>query len=278
MSPDLRASDTRIHCLRPGMLESSDAFLRRDSMKTEINRAMLQYEVDGPESAPPVLLWNGGNCTLRMWDSVVERIGNKFRLIRFNVRGVGESMPAEISDTQYSVEQYVDDANGLLDHCGVTRCHIWSMAWGTRPALAYCALNPERVISAALYEANTAGPDVKAQRAGMQEALEKQIAAGTPRFEIPDGIREHANPETVSLAMRAGIAYDLTNVAPKLTMPVLIATGDHDPNLPSSRKLVKQAPNAQLVVMENVGHGSVLQRPDLATEIFLDFQASLASA
>ncbi len=45
------------------------------------------------------------------------------------------------------------------------------------------------------------------------------------------------------------------------------------PNLPSSRDLVAMAADAELVVMENVGHGSVLQRPDLATAIFTDFVA-----
>lgn len=59
-------------------------------------------------------------------------------------------------------------------------------------------------------------------------------------------------------------------------MPVLVATGDHDPNLASSRELVSLAPNARLVVLKDVGHGSVLQRPDLAAQAFLDFQASLA--
>ena len=57
-------------------------------------------------------------------------------------------------------------------------------------------------------------------------------------------------------------------------MPTLVATGDHDPNLASSRDLVATAPDAHLVVLENVGHGSVLQRPGLTTDIFLDFVAS----
>ena len=59
-------------------------------------------------------------------------------------------------------------------------------------------------------------------------------------------------------------------------MPVLVATGDHDPNLEYSREIVETVPGARLVVMENVGHGSVLQRPDLTTRVFLEFQDSLS--
>jgi pimeloyl-ACP methyl ester carboxylesterase len=38
------------------------------------------------------------------------------------------------------------------------------------------------------------------------------------------------------------------------------------------------APNAKLVELTNVGHGSILQRPDLMTDIFLEFQSQLATA
>jgi pimeloyl-ACP methyl ester carboxylesterase len=54
-------------------------------------------------------------------------------------------------------------------------------------------------------------------------------------------------------------------------MPVLVATGDHDPNLASSRDAVKLMPDARLVELENVGHGSVLMQPDLCTEVLLNF-------
>ncbi len=166
--------------------------------------------------------------------------------------------------------------NRVLDQFGVERCHIWSMAWGSRAALAYCSLYPQRVISAALFDANTGPADVAAQREGGKKAMELQLAAGIERFPRPDGWNTHDNPQAAQRAMTAAGRIDLPGAVPRLTMPVLVATGDHDPNLPPSRELVAKAPNASLVVMENVGHGSVLQRPDLTTEIFLEFQASLA--
>ncbi len=245
-------------------------------MRIEVDGAMLNVAVDGAEDAPVVLTWNGAMCTLRMWDAVVPKLNDQFRMIRIDTRGVGQSTVTTDAESQYTFEQYAEDANRVLDQFGVERCHIWSMAWGSRAALAYCSLYPQRVISAALFDANTGPADVAAQREGGKKAMELQLAAGIERFPRPDGWNTHDNPQAAQRAMRAAGRIDLPGAVPRLTMPVLVATGDHDPNLPPSRELVAKAPNASLVVMENVGHGSVLQRPDLTTEIFLEFQASLA--
>jgi 3-oxoadipate enol-lactonase len=244
-------------------------------VKVPVEGAQLNVEVDGPADAPAVLMWHGAHCTARMWSTVVDELKDRYRLIRLDVRGVGQSTPTEDPDTQYTFEQYADDAIAILDTLGVDKTHVWSMAWGSRAALAFCALHPERVLSAVLNDASIGRADVDAQRAGAIAAVEKQIAAGTPKFPRPEGFNEHAHPDSVQPAMAASGKFDLPAAVPKLSMPVLVATGDHDPNLASSKELVALAPNAKLEVFENVGHGSVMQRPDLTTAAFLEFQASL---
>jgi len=247
------------------------------SMEFKVEGAILNVEVDGPKNAPTVLLWHGAFCTLRMWDRVVEKLGDRFFLIRFDVRGVGLSSPTADPATQYTFEQYADDANSILDAHDVKRCHIWSMAWGTRAALAYCSLTPDRILSAAFYDASIGRADVEAQRAGGKKALELQIEAGVEPFERPDGWNFHKNPDSVPAALGAAVKFDLSAAVPKLFMPLLVATGDCDPNLSSSRDLASRAANARLVVFQNVGHGSILQRPDLTTDAFLEFQDSLVT-
>ena len=244
-------------------------------MKIRIDDATLHVEADGPQEAPAVLLWHGANCTLRSWDLIVARLADRYRLIRFDVRGHGESAPARDPDTGYTFERYADDANGLLDHFGVRRCHVWGFAWGARGALAYAAFHPGRVASAALYDASITQPDVKAQREGTREAVRRQRAAGI-RFQPPEGWNVHADPDAAQASLAAMRRFDLPAAVDRLTMPVLVATGDLDPNLASSRDLVARAPDARLVVLADVGHGSVLQRPDLSVETWLEFQESLA--
>ena len=244
-------------------------------MKLEIDGAALNVEADGPEDAPAVLLWHGANCTVRSWDLVVSRLADRYRLIRFDVRGHGQSAPARAPETEYTFERYAADANAMLDHFGVVRCHVWAFAWGSRAALAYCALHPERAISAALFDASIGKPDVATQREGTREAVRRQRAAGI-RFQPPEGWNEHVDPDAAAASLRAWTRFDLPGAVDRLSMPTLVATGDLDPNLESSRDMVARAPDARLVVLPDVGHGSILQRPDLSTETWLDFQAALA--
>lgn len=244
-------------------------------MRFAVEGAMLNVVISGRGDAPVLLLWHGANCTAHMWDLVVPKLEDHFRCVRFDVRGVGKSSVTADSEQQYTFEQYAEDACQILDSIGAGTCHVWSMAWGSRAALAFCSLCPQRVESAALFDASIGRADVEAQRAGGREAVQKQIEAGIGRFDHPDGWNVHDHPDEVPLAMAAAAKFDLPAAVPRLTMPILVATGDHDPNLASSRELVAAAENARLVVLENVGHGSVLQRPDLTAAVFLDFHAKL---
>ncbi len=239
--------------------------------RVPVDGATLHVEIDGPEDAPPVLTWNGGGCTTRMWDKVVPRLTDRFRVIRFDARGVGQSTPSESEDL-YTLDQYGLDVIAILNYFGYEKSIVWSMAWGSRGALVYAGLHPERVELLALYDASVGRAEVADQRAGNAKALEARIAAGDPIFEPPEGWNTHLSRDTQRKASSAAGKY--TNQAgelPKITAPTLVCIGEFDPNLASSREIAKTISDARLEVMKNVGHGSVLQRPDLTTEIFLAF-------
>ena len=243
----------------------------------QVDGATLYVEVDGPESNPALLLWPPGTCTVRVWDHQVPRLIERFRTVRIDIRGMGRSSPAADPDTQYNFERYAQDACDVLDHFGIERCHVWSQSWGSRPAMVFCALHPQRVISAALYAANTDPADVPAQREGTRRAAALRREAGIAPSPIPEGIQEHRHPDAVAQTMAAARKFDLAAVVDKLTMPVLIGTGSHDPNLVSSRVIAATAPNAKLAVLENVGHNSMLEYPALALRTFLEFHDALGT-
>ena len=159
----------------------------------------------------------------------------------------------------------------ILDSLNIGKAHHWAMAWGSRAALAYASLYPERVDRLALFDASIHAPDVEAQRSGHQEALKKQVAAGIEPFPYPEGWNHHDDPDEIPKVLAAAHGFDLVAAADALAVPTLVAVGDHDPNRESSGELVDRVPGADLVVMQNVGHGSILQRPDMTTTLFADF-------
>ncbi len=246
-------------------------------MYFEIGGTKIHYVIEGPEDAPLVVHWNGANCALGMWDEAIPRINRHFRSLRFDARGIGSSSPAADPDKEYTFERYVADVNAIVDSLGVDQYHLWSMAWGSRGAIAHIAQCPDRVLSAAIYDANIEAADVKAQREGHKEAVRRQLEAGVERFPAPVGTSANDHPDQLPLATAAAGKFDYSNALAHITMPVIFATGDCDPNLPFTKKLVDALPYSKFETMENVGHGSVIQRPDLTSEIFLDFHRSIGT-
>lgn len=246
-------------------------------MKLDVEGASLHVEVDGSPRCPALLLWPPGRCTVRVWDHLVPRLAERFRVVRVDIRGCGQSTPATDPETQYTFEQYAKDAGDVLDHLGIERCHVWSQSWGSRAALAFCALAGQRVLSAALYAANVEPANVPAQREGTRQAAEERRAAGIETLPPPVNFTEHAHPQAAVEATQAARKADLAPMVARLSMPVLIATGSHDPNLASSRVIAAQAPRARLRVLERTGHNGILEHPQLALEVFLEFQDSLAT-
>ena len=244
-------------------------------MQIEAEGAYLNYEINGESSSPALVLWHGADCTLRMWDRVISSLEDKFFCITFDIRGSGQSATPPEPLSQFTFEQYSKDINLILKELNIERAHLWSMAWGTRAAIAYSFLNPEKVISAVFSDASIGVADIAAQKEGVKKALAIQEATGLPRFDLPLGWNEHINQETAQLSLSAAAKFNLEDAIDDLKIPIMVMTGDHDPNLQSSKEISKRLPSAKLKILESVGHGSVLQRPDLTVDNFIEFHNSL---
>ena len=51
----------------------------------------INIEVEGPESAPALMLSNSLGTNLHMWDAQVPELSRKYRVIRYDRRGHGQS-------------------------------------------------------------------------------------------------------------------------------------------------------------------------------------------
>ena len=242
-------------------------------MELELDHAKLNFDTKGNQNNPPLVLWHGAGCTLKMWDLVTKELQKAFYTIAFDIRGAGKSINLSQDNESYTFERYSKDLNRILEFLDVGHFHIWSMAWGTRAAIAYSSLHADRVISAVFSDASIGKADVEAQKAGLKDALALQDKSGIKRYAMPEGWNEHLNTESARLSLGAASKFDLKKAFAKLSFPFLIMTGDHDPNLTSSKDMLNQSDTGELRVLKNVGHGSVLQRPDLVVKNFLDWHS-----
>ena len=244
-------------------------------MEIELDKAKLNFEIFGNSSNPPLILWHGAGCTLKMWNNVVGELEKYFFVVSFDIRGAGESINLDKDPKSYTFETYSDDLNKILQLLGIEKFHIWSMAWGTRAALAYTTLFPQKIFSAVFSDASIGKADLEAQKSGLKDALKKQDEAGLGRHDMPKGLNEHLNSETAQLSLSAAAKFDFTKVIKKINFPFLVMTGDHDPNLYSSKEMIEDSEIGQIKILEGVGHGSVLQRPDLTLEEFLNWHQEI---
>ncbi len=111
----------------------------------------LHYRIDGEEGAPPLLLSNSLGTTLDMWEPQLAALATRFRVIRYDNRGHGQS---QTTPGPYSIEQLARDAIALLDRLAINRVHFCGLSMGGMLGLWLGTHAPDRLDR--LVVANTA--------------------------------------------------------------------------------------------------------------------------
>ena len=102
--------------------------------------ATLAVEVDG--SGPPVLLVHGITDNRSLFAPLVERLAPRHTVVRFDLRGHGESTPSPVGDPFVMV----DDLEAVRRAVGVTRPAIVGHSFGGFLASVYAAKHGARAV------------------------------------------------------------------------------------------------------------------------------------
>ncbi|GGU66323.1 3-oxoadipate enol-lactonase [Pseudomonas laurentiana] len=88
---------------------------------------VLNYQIDGPEGAPVLVLSNSLGTNLHMWDTQLPAFAAHFRVLRYDTRGHGQSL---VTEGPYSIEQLGRDVLALLDALQIERAHFCGLSMG----------------------------------------------------------------------------------------------------------------------------------------------------
>jgi pimeloyl-ACP methyl ester carboxylesterase len=102
-----------------------------------INGVDLAYDEAG--SGAPLLLLHAGIADRRMWDDVMPALSERFRVVRCDLRGFGET---PLPDGPFV---YAADVVSLLDALDIGRAHVIGVSMGGHVALDVAIAHPERV-------------------------------------------------------------------------------------------------------------------------------------
>ena len=73
---------------------------------------VVHYELSGPPGRPAILFANSLGTNFHVWDAQAAALGDRFRILRYDMRGHGLT---DCARGAYTIAQLADDARALLD-------------------------------------------------------------------------------------------------------------------------------------------------------------------
>lgn len=238
---------------------------------TAADGVRIAWREYGRADGAPIFFCTMGTAAMAVWEPATDVLARDFRIVLHDRRGNGDSDPG--APETHSFETFRDDALGVMTAAGLSSAAVCGMAFGARVATRMAMDATPRVSRLMLFDA-TGGPAApEAERlAASAEAKRLRDAAGiaTPeRNPAWFARRDPAGAPLNGAALRGHPAW--VSGLETISAPTLVACGDHDPNLPGSRRLAQEIPGARLELMEMTGHASILDRPDVIAALIADF-------
>lgn len=93
----------------------------------DLTDVRIHYSLTGPESAPVLVFSNSLGANFSMWDPQLPALSSRFRLLRYDTRGHGQS---SAPPGPYTIELLAGDVLHLLDALQLDRVHFCGLSMG----------------------------------------------------------------------------------------------------------------------------------------------------
>jgi pimeloyl-ACP methyl ester carboxylesterase len=238
----------------------------------------------------PLLLIQGLGYGRWGWDPVVPGLAERYRVLSFDNRGIGESDKPE---GPYTAHQMADDALQVLDEAGIDRAHVLGASLGGMIAQEVAVLAPERVEKLVLACTTPGGPDAPplpaatlklfaaaatlAPDVALRRFVENALAANAPD-ELVDEIfrRRLANPpDPAGWQAQAAAGTTFPGVEGRIDAPTLVLQGMED-NVVDPRNadlLAERVPGARVELFPGTGHLFFWEQPEHVVRVVSEFLA-----
>lgn len=283
---------TQLASLR--LLEQYRAGLAHEQLT--VHNLNIHYYQGGPASGETLVLLHGFAADKDNWLRFSRPLTQDYRVIALDLPGFGDS---DLPPGSYDVGTQAERLADILDELGVQQAHVLGNSMGGQIAALFAARYPERVRSLALFA--NAGID-----SPHKSELYQLLTSGSPNplvvkqpqdfdkllrfvFVEPPYLPESLKRYLGERAMAKATHYDqvfkqlverpvpLAPELPKIQAPTLLLWGRQDRVLDVSSIEVMQPllnkPN--VVIMDNVGHAPMLERPEESALLYRGFLEGL---
>src|SRR5258708_19470312 len=162
-------------------------------MHTQANGISINYEIDGKEGAPWLVLSNSLATDLTMWDAQASDLSDTFRVLRYDQRGHGKT---EAPAGRYTFDLLMADALALMDALKIERAHFGGLSMGGATAMGLAQRHPDRLDRVIVCDTGCASTPqsaqqweeriVVAQKGGMEPLVEPTVTRWFPPDVVAD--------------------------------------------------------------------------------------------
>lgn len=262
----------------------------------EVNGTTLYFEVAG--DGHPLVLNHGGLVDNHSWDDQFDEFARHFKVIRYDMRGFGDSGMIKNGMEPYSMER---DLYSLLQFLGIEKAYMLGLSMGGSLAIDFTLQYPEMVDALITVGAGLSGfeeddaEELKAQEAAMEEAFKSGDIARSVEISLqiwtdgPNRTPQQVDPQ-VRERVRAMTTHnferdDDEDVRPQhveppaagrlseIDVPTLIIVGDQDVEiiLTIADTLEKGITGAKKVVITGTAHHLNMEKPEEFNRAVIEF-------
>jgi 3-oxoadipate enol-lactonase len=257
--------------------------------RVQLDGYSLRVRIDGAEGAPWLVLSNSLGATLEMWEPQIAALSERYRVLRYDTRGHGQSSaPAR----PWTLADLGLDVVALLDAIGVGRAHFCGLSMGGATGM-WLAIHARARVDRLVLSNTTPwlGPPetmnariAQVLRDGMQPLVDGILERWfTPEFRACDAATVAAIRQVLLATPVEGYAgccealrdMDQRDDLPRITAPTLVIAGTHDPSPTpaAARQWAATIPQARFVELP-AAHLSNLGATAAFNALLLQFLAS----
>jgi len=263
-----------------------------------VNGTNLYYEVAG--EGHPFTLIHGGLVDRRLWDDQFEVFAQHYCVVRYDIRGFGNSdIPTDGDFTM------VDDLYHLLQFLGIEKTYVMGLSMGGGIAIDFTLAHPEMVDALITVGSGVSG--FKGHEDERMNKLGEEVDAAFAKGDLERAVElenqmwtdgPNRTPDQVETPVRARIHEmnlhnysKVTSETPSprpqeepalpllrgIHVPTLVIVGDEDVhNIQMiADRLANSIPNAKKVVIHNAAHHPNMEHPEEFNRAVLDFLKNL---
>ena len=265
-----------------------------ESGYAEVNGTRLYYETAG--AGHPIVLIHGYTLDSRMWNDQFDTLSQKYRVIRYDLRGFGKSA-CPSPGQKYC---HTEDLRALLGYLKISKAYVLGLSMGGGIAVEFTLEHPEVAQALIPVDSTLGGFSYSDEfNAIFNEILTKFSEEGLgsakkvwmgcqlfkPIFELPVAASRLSTMvsdysgwhwSTNSDAMQ-GITPAAIERLGEIDVPALVVVGGRDMSdfLDIARIMERDIPSARLAVLDDVGHMSNMEDSESFNRGVLSFLESL---